>query len=73
MWLRIAWFDATGEEASRTVDPGRPGPFARMVRECLILVGAGHADAIGLLNELNQIRREMSRRSALPPLTPNKS
>ena len=73
MWLRTAWLDATGEEAPRTADPCRPGPFARMVRKCLILVGAGHADAIGLLNELNQIRREMTQRSALPPLTPNKS
>jgi hypothetical protein len=73
MWLRTAWVEATDEVAPRTADPGRPGPFARMVRECLILVGAGHAVAIGLLNELNQIRREMSRRSALPPLTPNKS
>ena len=73
MWLRTAWLDATGKEAPRTADPRRPGPFARMVRKCLILVGAGHADAIGLLNELNQIRREMSRRPAPPPLTPNKS
>jgi hypothetical protein len=73
MWLRMAWLEATGEEAPRTVDPRRPGPFARMVRECFILVGAGHADAIGVLNKLNQIRREMSQRSALPPLTPNKS
>jgi len=68
MWLRIAWLDATGEEATRTVDPRRPGPLARMVKKCLVLVGAGHADAVGLLNELNQIRRELSRRSALPPL-----
>ena len=68
MWLRIAWLDATGEEATRTVDPRRPGPLARMVKKCLVLVGAGHADAVRLLNELNQIRRELSRRSALPPL-----
>ena len=68
MWLRIAWLEATGEEATRTVDPRRPGPLARMVKKCLVLVGAGHADAVGLLNELNQIRRELSRRCALPPL-----
>lgn len=73
MWLRIAWLEATGEEAPRTTDPRRPGPFARMVKECLRLVGAAHADAVGLLNKLNQIRREMRQRSALPPLSPNKS
>jgi hypothetical protein len=63
MWIRIAWLDATGEEAALTSDPRRPGPFARMVRKCLCLVGAGHADAVGLLNELNKIRRELKRRA----------
>ena len=35
-------------KAPRTADPRRPVPFARTVRECLIRVGAGHADAIGV-------------------------
>jgi hypothetical protein len=60
MWLRIAWLDATGVEASRTArhsGPGRDvGPFARFVRECLRLVGAGHCDVVELLNELNHRR-----------------
>jgi hypothetical protein len=71
--LRLAWLEATGEEATLTSDPRRPGPFARMVKQCLSLVGAGHADADGLLNKLNQIRREMNRRSAIPPLSANNS
>src|SRR5262249_61761708 len=45
MWLRIAWLDATGAEASRTArhsDASRDvGPFARLVPECLRLVGGG--------------------------------
>ena len=73
MWLRIAWLEATGKEASLTADPRRPGPFARMVQECLKLVGAGHADAVALVNKLNQIRREMNQRSAIPPLSANNS
>jgi len=73
MWLRIAWLEATGKEASLTADPRRPGPFARMVQECLELVGAGHADAVALVNKLNQIRREMNQRPAIPPLSANNS
>ena len=69
MWLRIAWLDATGEEATRTVDPRRPGPLARMVKECLKLVGAAHADAVGLINELNQVRRAMRSRPEASPVT----
>src|SRR5262249_1232409 len=64
MWLRTAWLDATGEEPPRTADPRRPGPVARMVKKCLSLVGASHADAVGLLNLLNERLREMQRRAA---------
>lgn len=35
------------------------GPFARMVAECLCLVGACHADAVGLINELDRQCRVM--------------
>jgi hypothetical protein len=73
IWLRIAWVEATGKEAPRTTDPRRPGPFARMVKECLRLVGAAHADAVGLLNKLNQVHHEMTRRPTVPPLSPNNS
>jgi hypothetical protein len=73
MWLRIAWVEATDKEAPRTTDPRRPGPFARMVKECLRLVGSPHADAVGLLNKLNQVGRAMRRRPAAPPLSANNS
>jgi hypothetical protein len=74
MWLRLAWLEAVGEAPSATVNPGRGklqqngsrepgGPFARMVCECLRLVGAPHADAVGLLNELARRRRLSGRNS----------
>jgi hypothetical protein len=69
MWIRTAWLEATCTEATLTTDPRRPGPFARMVQECLRLVGAAHADGIGLLNKLNEVRREMTQRPAVPPLS----
>jgi hypothetical protein len=58
MWLQVAWLEATGQWPSRAANAARPGPFARMVRKCLELVGAGHADAVGLINELNRRRIE---------------
>jgi hypothetical protein len=60
MWLQVAWLEATGERPSLAANPARPGPFARMAKECLKLVGAGHADAVGLINEVNR-RRIQSR------------
>ena len=47
-------------EAARIYAPARPGPFAQIVGKCLELVGASHADAVGLINELNR-RRIQSR------------
>ncbi|HRN87903.1 MAG TPA: hypothetical protein PK271_04815 [Hyphomicrobium sp.] len=38
------------------------GPFARMVDECLHLVGASHVDAVGLINEWGRRRREVEKR-----------
>jgi hypothetical protein len=61
MWLQIGWLEATGKRPSLAANPDRPGPFARMVRECLELVGASHADAVGLINELHR-RRKIQRR-----------
>src|SRR6516225_151415 len=69
MLIRIAWQEATSTEAPLTADPRRPGPFARMVKECLKLVGAAHADAVGLINELNQVRRAMRSRPEASPVT----
>jgi hypothetical protein len=60
MHLRLAWVEATGETASATVNPLRPGPFARFVGESLILVGAPHADAVGLINDLDEWRWTLS-------------
>jgi hypothetical protein len=32
----------------------KPGPFARLLKECLRLIGAPHADAVGLINQLKK-------------------
>jgi hypothetical protein len=60
MHLRLAWEKATGEPASATANPLRPGPFARFVAECLKLVGTSHADAVGLINDLDERRWSLS-------------
>jgi hypothetical protein len=57
MWLQTAWLEATGEPPSLAANARRPGPFTLMVREALRLVGGGHADAVGLINELNRSRK----------------
>jgi hypothetical protein len=66
MWLQLAWTEAANEKVeagglmpSLAANPARPGPFARMARKCLKLVGADHADVAGLINELNRRRRKM--------------
>jgi len=60
MWLQATWLESTGKCPSLAVNPKRPGPFARMAAECLRLVGASHADTVGLINALN--RRRIQRR-----------
>jgi len=66
MWLRIAWCEAVGEKPAQTArhaGAGRElGPFARMARECLRLVGASDADVVGLINELHHRWSEMDAR-----------
>jgi hypothetical protein len=73
--LQIGWLEATGELPALTANPGHLGPFARMVRECLRLAGAGYEEAdkhpksadpavADLINEANKRRRIM-----LGPLT----
>jgi hypothetical protein len=57
MWLQLAWLEATGERPSLAANPARLGPFARMARKCLEIVGASHADVVGLINELNRRRK----------------
>jgi hypothetical protein len=57
--ISIAWHNATGKDAPRTARrAGRDiGPFARLVRECLRLVGASYADPVALINEVGKLRK----------------
>jgi hypothetical protein len=71
--LRLALLEATGSNPQATVNPSRPDrPLAKFVRECLILVGASHADAVGLINELNRRGKALDARpNQMPvPYTP---
>jgi hypothetical protein len=56
--ISIAWGKSTGKKPTRTArraDAGRGiGPFARLVQECLRLVGAGYADPVALINEVGE-------------------
>jgi hypothetical protein len=52
MFLQIAWLDATGGAPILSASATKPGPFTRMVTKCLKLVGAGHANAAGVINRL---------------------
>lgn len=59
--ISIAWGKSTGKTPPRTarrVDAGRGlGPFARLVKECLRLVGASYADPVALINEVGASAR----------------
>jgi hypothetical protein len=56
--LRLAWLEAADTNPTATVNPARSDrPFADFARECLTLVGAPYADAVGLINELNRRRK----------------
>jgi hypothetical protein len=60
MHLRLAWLEATGKRPTATVNPGSPDrPLVEMLRECLRLVDAKHADAVELINQLQRRRRQM--------------
>jgi hypothetical protein len=64
MLLRITWMIATGTEPARTAHHAQEfrrdeGPFARLVRECLRLVGATKVDPVELINELDRRRRHV--------------
>jgi hypothetical protein len=50
MWLGIGWTEATGHRPAAKANNDNPGPFARMVQECLNLIGAKHASAVELIN-----------------------
>jgi hypothetical protein len=53
MWLQVAYLDAAGMAPALTASAERQGPFVRLVRERLRLVGAKEADAVGLINDLH--------------------
>jgi hypothetical protein len=56
--LRLAWLETTDTNPTATVNPARSDrPFASFAQECLTLVGAPYADAVGLINELNRRRK----------------
>jgi hypothetical protein len=56
VWLGTAWYAATGKKPPRTADSRKPGPFARLVKRCLALVGAPHANAVELIKGLDRYR-----------------
>jgi hypothetical protein len=56
--ISIAWREATGKDPPRTARRASAerelGPFARLVKECLRLVGASYADPVALINEVGK-------------------
>jgi hypothetical protein len=54
--LQFAWLEATGKLPALTARHETPGPFARLVKECLRLMGASHVDAVELINEQHRRR-----------------
>jgi len=62
--LRLAVLEATGMPSPRTVDPGRPTPFAQMAQACLNRLRAG-ANAVELINELQRRRKDKELRQSL--------
>jgi hypothetical protein len=62
MWLQVAYTEATGQMPPLTAHHDNPGPFARMAKECLKLIGMPAADAVELINKLQGQRKKMSKR-----------
>ena len=56
MHLALTWVDVTGKPAPKVVLRRKPGPFARLVQECLKRSGAAAADAINLINDYGRQR-----------------
>jgi hypothetical protein len=68
MNLQLAYLGATGSKppvTARHTDAIRTdvGPFARVARDCLRLVGATHADVVELINELHRDYVDLNARS----------
>lgn len=62
MWMQLAYLNATEQSPPHTAHHVNRGPFARMVKACLQLVGAQAADVVELINELQRQRRQMRKR-----------
>jgi hypothetical protein len=58
MLLRIGYLEAVGKPPARTAHHDNPGPFARLVRGCLRLLGAKDVDAVQAINAWEKIRRK---------------
>jgi hypothetical protein len=65
MWMQLAYLNVTEQSPPHTAHHVNRGPFARMVKACLHLVGAQAADAVELINELQWQRRQMRKRQLL--------
>jgi hypothetical protein len=61
MLLQVAYAEATGKPPALTVNPQRPGPFARLAKACLRFIGAASVDVNDLVNELNRRARRKGR------------
>jgi hypothetical protein len=55
--LGIAYFKATDRKPPRRVDARNPGPFLRLVREVLRLIGAAHISAVELIDPRRKRKR----------------
>jgi hypothetical protein len=62
MFLQVDYLNATGQSPPHTAHHVNRGPFARIVKACLQLVGAQAADAVELINELQRQRAQMRKR-----------
>jgi hypothetical protein len=58
MWLQVAWAEATGTTVPVTAHHYYAGPFAKLAKKALSLMGAPYADAVQLINDLEQCRSD---------------
>jgi hypothetical protein len=62
MHLALTWLEATGKPPPKFVNRGKPGPFAKMVHECLRRSGAA-VNSINLINDYGRERAKAERTS----------
>jgi hypothetical protein len=58
MWLQVAWVEATGTAVPVTANHYYAGPFAKLAKKALALMGAPYADAVQLINDLEHCRSD---------------